>query len=310
LPDVDRRYFEKLSGKTGFQRDTLEKVYRLGMLLKEVVGDEYLRDHLVLKGGTAINLIFFDLPRLSVDIDMNYTALRDREGMLKDKEALHSIFQKIFMARGYEMEAKKPHALLQYELKYTNTSGNIDRIKMEINFMERIPVTGVVEKTLNLFDESIKVRTYPIEELFATKFRALATRGAPRDLFDAYMLITSGLDYDRTLLKKCFIFYTCLAEDFRKFGAGIVEEIDERSMKRFLLPLLHKGAQPDLDGMKGLVGEYLSSLFELTKGEVDFINLFYGESKADLESLFEGVKYNPDLNNHPMMKWKLGQTSD
>ncbi len=31
-----------------------------------------LKDQWILKGGTALNLFFFDLPRLSVDIDLNH----------------------------------------------------------------------------------------------------------------------------------------------------------------------------------------------------------------------------------------------
>jgi predicted nucleotidyltransferase component of viral defense system len=73
---------------------------------------------------------------------------------------------------------------LQYNLKYTNNAGNIDRIKVEINFMERIPVFEVTEKKIRIFDiPEFKVRTYSLEELFATKLRALLTRSAPRDMF-------------------------------------------------------------------------------------------------------------------------------
>ncbi len=303
---IDRKYFERLSGRTGFQKDTLEKVHRLGALLKDIMGEDFLKEHLVLKGGTAINFIYFDLPRLSVDIDMNYTALKNREGMLEDKKVVDTVFQKLFRSQGYEVESRKPHALLQYDLKYTNTAGNMDRIKADINFMERIPVTGVVEESLNLFDEGFRVRTYPVEELFATKFRALVTRGAPRDLYDTYSLIRSSLDYDRGLLKKCFIFYTCLAEDFRRLEPAAVDGIDELDMKRFLLPLLRKGSYPELEEMKEVVKGHLSRLLELTEGEERFIDLFYGSKKADLESLFEGVGYNPKLKDHPMLKWRLG----
>jgi predicted nucleotidyltransferase component of viral defense system len=44
-----------------------------------------LFEHLALKGGTAINLTIFNLPRLSVDIDLDYTQNVDREEMLKSR---------------------------------------------------------------------------------------------------------------------------------------------------------------------------------------------------------------------------------
>jgi len=37
-----------------------------------------------LKGGTAINLFIRDMPRLSVDIDLAYMPINDRETALKD----------------------------------------------------------------------------------------------------------------------------------------------------------------------------------------------------------------------------------
>ena len=41
--DVDRVYIESISSKTGFQRDTLEKVHRLIDLLVEINKDSELR---------------------------------------------------------------------------------------------------------------------------------------------------------------------------------------------------------------------------------------------------------------------------
>ena len=45
--------------------------------------DELLSEGIALKGGTAINLTVFDLPRLSVDIDLDYCRSIDREEMIE-----------------------------------------------------------------------------------------------------------------------------------------------------------------------------------------------------------------------------------
>lgn len=60
------------AAETGFRPDTLEKVIRLLDFLTQINQDDFLKDRLVLKGGTALNLFVFDIPRLSVDIDVNY----------------------------------------------------------------------------------------------------------------------------------------------------------------------------------------------------------------------------------------------
>lgn len=63
----------KRAAENGFNRDTYEKVLRLMDVLEFLNQDDLLKEGLALKGGTAINLLEFNLPRLSVDIDLDYT---------------------------------------------------------------------------------------------------------------------------------------------------------------------------------------------------------------------------------------------
>ena len=56
---------------TGFIKDNVEKVMRLIDILEAVFSTKW-RDKLVLKGGTAINMFYMGMPRLSVDIDLDY----------------------------------------------------------------------------------------------------------------------------------------------------------------------------------------------------------------------------------------------
>lgn len=72
----------RAAAQYGYVRDTFEKVLRLKEILKYFNTQEYLATHLILKGGTAINLTVFNLPRLSVDIDMDYTPNDSRDNML------------------------------------------------------------------------------------------------------------------------------------------------------------------------------------------------------------------------------------
>ena len=70
---------------TGFRPDLLEKVAHLLGLLDAIQSHPFLKGKLVLKGGTALNLFVFDVPRLSVDIDLNYVGAEDRDGMLSER---------------------------------------------------------------------------------------------------------------------------------------------------------------------------------------------------------------------------------
>ena len=72
--DLDER-----AAELNFVANTLEKVLRLADILKFINSNIMTRTILALKGGTAINLTIFDLPRLSVDIDLDY-AVNDNGG--------------------------------------------------------------------------------------------------------------------------------------------------------------------------------------------------------------------------------------
>ncbi len=275
---LDRKYFEGLSEKTRFQRDVLEKVFRLSDLLYLIYENEFLGRRLAIKGGTAINFIYFKMPRLSVDIDFNFVSDENREDMLKAREDIDKSLTKILRMEGYDIEKVQPYALLQYNLKYKNTAGNADRIKIEINFMERVPVFEIIKKKIMILEKpEFKVRTYMLEELFATKLRALFMRAAARDLFDVYMLLESDLEFDKTMLKKCFIFYFCLADDFRKISTERISKIDQNDIKKFLLPLMEKGTKIDIDNAGEKIKAFASELIVLTKNEQKFIRLFYEE---------------------------------
>jgi len=83
----DAVYLQRISHETGFDAVNLEKVLRLKRLLIEFHSHPFLKDRLVLKGGTALNLFYLELSRLSVDIDLNYIGALDRERMLQERVA-------------------------------------------------------------------------------------------------------------------------------------------------------------------------------------------------------------------------------
>lgn len=55
-----------LALRSGFIRDNLEKVLRLCEILQFITDNPLTVANLALKGGTAINLVVLDMPRLSI----------------------------------------------------------------------------------------------------------------------------------------------------------------------------------------------------------------------------------------------------
>ena len=81
-----KQYIADKSKETGFITSTFEKVDRLLNILEWINQNKDLKDLLVLKGGTAINIAIFNFPRLSVDLDFDINIILSKEEMLDKKK--------------------------------------------------------------------------------------------------------------------------------------------------------------------------------------------------------------------------------
>ena len=197
----DRLTLGRMAKELGFPRDTLEKVCRLADVLKFMESDELLSEGIALKGGTAINLTIFDLPRLSVDIDLDYCRSIEREKMLADRGIITDKISKYMMANGYVLspKSKSYHALDSFVYEYVNCGGTKDNLKIEINYMLRCHVLPVARREVRLpwNEEKLTVFSVAPLEIFASKTVALLTRTAPRDLYDMHNMVKFGLFDER-----------------------------------------------------------------------------------------------------------------
>ena len=70
--DLTREELDALAKKTGFLKNSLEKMFKQLDILSVLQTHPITKNAFVLKGGTALNLFILDIPRISVDIDLNY----------------------------------------------------------------------------------------------------------------------------------------------------------------------------------------------------------------------------------------------
>src|SRR5260370_17160660 len=94
---TSERELMREANETRFRPEIMEKVWHLMAILDGISVHPFLKDRLFLKGGTALNLFFFDLPRLSVDIDLNYVGQLDRQEMLLDRPEVEKTLEAIFL---------------------------------------------------------------------------------------------------------------------------------------------------------------------------------------------------------------------
>jgi len=62
---ISKERLVKEQRNTGYRQEIIEKVVWLIHVLSAISEDSFLKTRLALKGGTALNLFYFDLPRLS-----------------------------------------------------------------------------------------------------------------------------------------------------------------------------------------------------------------------------------------------------
>ena len=308
---LDRLTLGRMARELGFVRDTLEKVCRLANVLKFMETDELLSEAIALKGGTAINLTIFDLPRLSVDIDLDYCRSIDRVKMLADRDIITNKISKYMSANGYTLSSKSKnyHALDSFVYEYVNCGGVKDNIKIEINYMLRCHVLPVTRREVKLpwNEEKLTVLSVAPLEIFASKTVALLTRTAPRDLYDMYNMVKYGLfdESEEDMLRKCAVFYGAIGAERppERFKLDNVGNVSKQQIKRDLDPVLRKGERFDLEMAQKEVGKYLSDILISTEEEEMFWKAF-AEGRYCPELIFGATAECRNVEKHPMVLWK------
>lgn len=293
--------------ETGFISSNLEKVIRLLDLLQFVFSTSSFKDVLVLKGGTAINLVHTNLKRLSVDIDLDYFGSLDKKAAFKDREILEKEIDDFMIQEEYEISSKSRNsfALLSRIYKYRNSSGNDDTIKVDINFMDRIHIYPITTSTVNYFDKEVTLKTPAIEELFGMKINALIDRSKPRDLYDSCFLADNIKLFNKDLLRKAVIFYLSLNNVFELIESSFdkINTISWRSVKIELQPVLQKGEVFKLEEAKKSVINMLKKLLVLTENEKQYLAEF-AKGNYCPSLLFDGPIASRAAS-HPMAKWRV-----
>ncbi len=195
--------------------------------LMKIYGHKGLKETLAFRGGTALNKLFFHPPsRYSEDIDLVKISPGPIGTIIDD---LRSVMDDWFG------EPKRSFSTNLVTLTYKTTSddGFPIRLKLEINTSEHFSVFGLqnyIFKSLSSFTPGeVEITTFAIEELLATKLRALYQRRKGRDLYDLYMALTTIINLDCDELLEAFHKYLAFGGD--KISKKLFIENMESKMK-------------------------------------------------------------------------------
>jgi len=163
--------------------------YKQVALLIKVIPEIALEPRFALHGGTAINLFDRDMPRLSVDIDLTYIPIEDRETSFTNiSVALTNIKSSI------EKRLEGSRVEHKVELHKLLVSHNDAMIKIEVSQIVRGTLGAVTEKILckkaqEKFDTFCSINVVPKGQLYGGKVCAAMDRQHPRDIFDVKQLL-------------------------------------------------------------------------------------------------------------------------
>lgn len=160
-----------------------------------------------LKGGTAINLFFRDVPRLSVDIDLVYLPMDERTTALQQiGEALERISQDVTASLS-GIQVSRPNQASDGLRLIIAQQGT--QIKLELSPVLRGNVfppeeRDIVEQVETTFGYA-RIQVMSFSDVYAGKICAALDRQHPRDLFDVkWLLENEGITDD---LRKTFLVY-------------------------------------------------------------------------------------------------------
>lgn len=204
-----------------------------------------LYDHLVLKetlafrGGTALNkLIFQPASRYSEDIDLVQITTGPIGPTLT---IIRAIMDPLLGKPIYD--GTKAGATLTY--KTTSEEGFALRLKLEINTREHFSILGFQDyefvSTSSWHSGTTLIRSYRIEELLATKLRALYQRRKGRDLYDLYTALTAIADLNQDEIVRCFLEYMRYEQHAISkvlFLSNMEAKLKNKEFREDILPLL------------------------------------------------------------------------
>ena len=304
-------FLERCASEFGFQVAALEKVARLGELAGDIVRHPFLGKGLALKGGSALNLCFGPPKRLSVDLDFNYIGHAEREKMLKERPLVEAALIELAHKRGFRVQkSAEAFAGRKIYLHYRSVLGPEDRIEIDLNFIFRVPLSGLESSELwqpGELDRPV-VRMIGKEELVVGKILALLDRGAARDVWDtAHLPELASRCMAADHFRKLFIALSIVLDhSLLTYSRGRLERlVTDHVITEQVAPLLNVEIELSAADLIEKAWAVIGTFFNLSAEEKDYLE---SANRGDLriELLFPGdLEEATRIAAHPAIQWKI-----
>ncbi|MBW8308048.1 MAG: nucleotidyl transferase AbiEii/AbiGii toxin family protein [Candidatus Paracaedibacteraceae bacterium] len=236
----------------------IEQDLIISRALVDIYNHPIVAKDLVFRGGTALNKIYIKpQARYSEDIDL----VQIEEGAIG--EVIDAI--RTSLAWLGEPKRKMTERSVKLIYRYTSIDETPSKLKIEINTTEHFHVEPLIDVeyavTSNWFSGKSILKTYSLDELMATKLKALYQRRKGRDLFDLWLIVSRGLINPSNVLKLFDVY--CAHEDIKitraLFEKSLYEKCQHTDFTMDMHPLLTKEQKWGLNEALESVQEHLIS---------------------------------------------------
>ncbi len=176
----------------------IEQDLVISRVLVDLYNHPHVKDTLVFRGGTALNKLFIHPPaRYSEDIDF---VQKNPDPIGKTIDAIRELLKPWLGDPNWKITQRSAKMIY----KYKSINKTLAKLKIEINTTEHFQVLPLKTVPFSMdavwFKGSASIITYEMDELIATKLRALYQRRKGRDFFDIWYVTECDLiNLDRVL---------------------------------------------------------------------------------------------------------------
>ena len=263
-------------------------------LLIRIMPSVYKIKEFAVHGGTAINLFHKNLLRYSVDIDVTYIPIENRE------KSLASINQKLLEVKK-NIEKTIPGIVVKHKpdvWKLLCTLGDAT-VKIEVNATKRGIIGDVVEQPLcekarKEFNMGCKARTVSFSQLYGGKITAALSRQHPRDLFDCKYMELQSFDDVKNGFMLCLLGSDKpIIESLQPNDINQTEALENQFQGMTETPFGYEDYLESRTALLSLVND------SLTITDKEFL-LSFEQGEPDWNKCCAG-----DLSQYPSVQWKL-----
>lgn len=212
--------------------------------LVNIFSDEFLREQLAFRGGTALHKLYLNpQARYSEDIDL----VQINPGPIKP--ILYRLGEVLSWMPDRVIKPKRFNNTMLFRVESEIPPVQPIRLKVEINCYEHFNVLGLKKVPFEVenrwFSSKCELTTYTLDELLGTKLRALYQRKKGRDLFDLQVALDKA-EVDVERIMECYNRYMSFVVDkvptYKQFVQNMELKIQDSEFLNDTDILLRQGA--------------------------------------------------------------------